>query len=263
MILLAVSLLAFTPEQTLDQANYALSVGRSEQAREMIRSAVERGAAGPEVERLLADLAFSEKRWPEATERYRVLLIAQPESTILLERMGIAALQAGKLSDALVSLDKAVRRAGAHWRAWNARAVLADRQRDWASADRAYAAGLNLEPNNPIMLNNSGWSLLLRGRWKDAAERLSRAASLAPGDARIVANAELAGAANAADLPLRRDGEGDASFAVRLNDAGVIALVQGDRQKAVAAFARALETSGYWFQRAANNLAIASAKDAP
>jgi tetratricopeptide (TPR) repeat protein len=66
---------------------------------------------------------------------------------------------------------------------------------------------------------------------------------------------ELAQAAVSADLPKRRPRESDSDFAARLNDAGIAAERRGERDRAIAAFSRALAVSDSWFARAANNLA--------
>ena len=63
-----------------------------------------------------------------------------------------------------------------------------------------------------------------------------------------------------ADLPARRSDETDADWAARLNDAGMAAELRGDRARAVAAFARAIEARGSWYERAANNLAAVGGK---
>jgi hypothetical protein len=39
-----------------------------------------------------------------------------------------------------------------------------------------------------------------------------------------------------------------------LNDAGVAAAILGDKRRATAAFTQALDVSGTWYSRAANNL---------
>ena len=78
-----------------------------------------------------------------------------------------------------------------------------------------------------------------------------------PKSARIAANLELARAAMSEDLPKRRPGESEADWAARLNDAGVIAKVQGNNRKAVAAFTQAIEARSQYYARAANNLATA------
>ena len=61
------------------------------------------------------------------------------------------------------------------------------------------------------------------------------------------------------DLPKRRAGESDIDWAARLNDAGVIARLQGNNKKAVAAFTQAIQARSEYYHRAANNLATAQA----
>jgi Flp pilus assembly protein TadD len=112
-----------------------------------------------------------------------------------------------------------------------------------------------MAPNRAEVFNNIGWSLLVRGRWADALSKLEQAAALDPKSERIAANLELARAAVSQDLPARRAGENDEDFAGRLNDAGVIAKVQGNTKKALAAFAQAVELRSQYYERAANNLA--------
>jgi tetratricopeptide (TPR) repeat protein len=112
-----------------------------------------------------------------------------------------------------------------------------------------------LAPRSPEVANNSGWSLLARGQWHEAIPPLEQAAALDPSSKRIAANLELARAALADGLPERRRGESAADWAARLNDAGMVARLRGDRKRAIAAFARAIEARTDWFERAANNLA--------
>jgi Flp pilus assembly protein TadD len=243
--------------QPLNEAAHALEAGRLDQARLMIARAVKAGAQGEAVDRLLADLAFASGDYAGALARYMALLPANAQNSAMYERAAIASFKTGKLEEAERLLAKATSLPGASWRAWNARGVLADFGRDWAAADAAYAKAAELAPNRAEVLNNIGWSLLVRGRWKEALSLLERAAALDPGSARIADNLELARAAVTEDLPERRAGESEADWAVRLNDAGVVARLQGNNRKAIAAFARAIEARSQWFERAANNLALA------
>lgn len=87
--------------------------------------------------------------------------------------------------------------------------------------------------------------------------KFEQAAAIDPKSPRILANLELARAAVSEDLPQRRSGEDDEDWAARLNDAGVIAKVQGNNRKAVAAFTRAIQARSEYYDRAANNLATA------
>jgi predicted TPR repeat methyltransferase len=144
------------------------------------------------------------------------------------------------------------------WRAWNARGVIADFERDWDSADKAYSRAQAMAPDKAEVINNHGWSYLLRGTWSAALPLLEQAAKLDPASERIANNLELARAALATDLPERRPAETDSEWAQRLNDAGVAAELGGDRTRAVAAFTQALHASSVWYARAANNLEAVS-----
>jgi Flp pilus assembly protein TadD len=260
-LLMAASVAAANPvDPRLLGAAHAIATGRLEQARAMIGNAVAAGANGPPVERLLADLAFASGRNAEALSRYQTLVAANPADLLLAERAGIAALRAGEVERATVLIERAIASAAPSWRAWNARGVLADLQRDWPAADAAYSRAAQLAPVQAEILNNQGWSQLLRGNWGEAIAPLERAAAVDPQSVRIADNLELARAAISEDLPSRRQGESDQAWAARLNDAGVVARLRNDNVRAVAAFSRAIEARGVWYERAANNLRLAQSQ---
>jgi len=258
---LAAALLAAEPAVSLGDAVQALQAGRLEQARLILDTAVKAGAQGEELNRLLADLAFKSGDHSGALARYEKLAALHPTEPLAFERAGITALRLGDLARASAALEAATALPGSSWRAWNARGALADQRHDWAEADLAYGQALELAPDAPEILNNRGWSLLLRGQWAEAVALLERAASLDPKSRRIAGNLELAMAATAENLPRRLAGESDADWAARLNDAGVMAAASGDRRRAIAAFAQAIEARSQWFERAANNLAVVQGRD--
>ena len=239
----------------LDEAAYALSEGRALQARAMLGEAVRLGASGEPVDRLLADLDFSERRYAQSLARTRLLLRAHPDDTILLERAGLATLALGDTGEAEAFLRRAVRLGSARWRTFNGLGIVADRNGDWSVAEEAYARASALDHDPAVLFNNRGWSLLLQGRWEEAIGPLTQAVAAAPGHARYAANLALAEVAVDQDLPHRREGETGDAFAARLNDAGVVASVQGLERKAIAAFTRALEARSHYYERAASNLA--------
>lgn len=261
-LLAAALMLAAEPSNAgLGDAVQALQAGRLDQAQLILDAAVKAGAQGEEVDRLLADLAFRTGDYAAALERYQRLAALHPAEPLPFERAGIAAIYLGKFDRASAALIAATALPGASWRAWNARGALANYRRDWDAADLFFARALALAPDRAEVLNNRGWSLLLQGQWEPALPLFERAAALAPKSRRIADNLELARAALAEDLPRRRSGEDDAAWAARLNDAGVLAAAGGDRQRAIAAFAQALEASAQWFERAANNLAIVEGRE--
>jgi Flp pilus assembly protein TadD len=261
--LIALSVVAATPEQpvpSLAEAEHAISAGRLEQARLMIGRAVAAGVSGTQIDLLLADLAFATGSNEEAQQRYQKLLAADPANPLLAERAGIAALKQGDVATSFILIDRATKSPKASWRAWNARGVIADLQQHWSQADNAYAEAARRSPDEPEIINNQGWSQLLRGDWKRALDVFERAARLDPHSTRIANNLELARGAVAAELPQRKAGEDDQAWAARLNDTGMAAQLMGNHQRAVAAFTQALEASGTWYDRAANNLQAAGGR---
>lgn len=254
--LIAAAFLAAQPVPGLGDAVQAMQAGRLSQARLILDVAVKAGAQGEEVDRLFAELAFRNGAWSEAVARYERLAALHPDETLNFERTGIAAFRLGDMARAAAALTAATALPDASWRAWNARGALADLQRDWDGADLAYGRAVELAPGRPETLNNLGWSLLLRGDWAEALPLLEQAANADPASRKIADNLELARAAVAEDLPRRKPGESDSDWAARLNDAGVLAASAGDRPRAIAAFAQAIEASSQWFERAANNLAV-------
>lgn len=244
---------------SLSEAGRAIAAGRLDQARQMLSVAVAAGARGDPVDRLLADLALARGEYGPALGLYQALLVNHPDEALLLERGGIAALHLGRTAEATALLDRATRAAGAGWRAWNARGAAADQQGRWDEADAAYARAAELEPGRAEIVNNQGWSMMLRGRWAEALADFQRAAAIDPKLPRLANNLELARAAIAADLPGRMAGESDEAYAVRLNDAGVVAAASGQRERAQAAFAQAIELKSRWYARAAENLAALDA----
>jgi Flp pilus assembly protein TadD len=267
-LLLAAALAAATPPSapatapvappSLAEASHALGAGRIDQAREMIAAAVKAGAAGGQVDRLLADLAFASGDNARALAGYVTLFAMHPDNGFLAERAGISALKLGDTPRAIAFLDHATVKAPS-WRAWNARGVAADRMNDWASADGAYERAEAIAPQRGEVANNLGWSLLLRGRWGEALVKFEQAAQLDPKTPRIANNLELARDALKDGLPQREPGESDQAWSARLNDAGVAAAVRGERGRAIAAFAQAIETRTAWYNRAADNLAAVQA----
>jgi Flp pilus assembly protein TadD len=249
---------ATTAPTVLKDASRAIDAGRLQEAKLMIGRAVAAGISGVPIERLIADLAFASHKYEEALSAYKRLAASPAKRASDCENGAVAALELGKAVDAKPLVECAVEPANASWRAWNARGVLADLTQDWASADQAYARAHQLAPSEARIVNNQGWSMLLRGEWAAGIPFFEEAATLDSKSDRTANNLELAKAALAADLPQRRADESDREWAARLNDAGVAAELLGEKQRAIAAFTQALEASPTWYGRASNNLKAVS-----
>lgn len=240
---------------SFDEVSRAIQADRLTQARSMIAAAVAKGAEGREVDRLLADLAYAEGDYPLALARYLELLQGLPAESYLLQQAALSALAAGKLDEAEQLAGRIRITSATGWRVFNMKGVIADFRGRWAEADRAYADALRSSPGKSEVINNQGWSQLLRGNWSAAVALFEQASARNARLLRVSNNLELARAALAAGLPERRQGETAEAWALRLNDAGVAALRRGDRPRAIMAFVQAIEAHGSWYDRAANNLA--------
>jgi Flp pilus assembly protein TadD len=236
---------------------HAIKAGRLEQARMMIAHAVAAGLSGAPVDKLVADVAFASGKFDDALGQYQALLAHGFGDQQVCENGAIAALKVGRTSDALPLAVCATAATDATWRAWNARGVVADLSRDWPAADESYAKARALAPKRAEIVNNQGWSLVLRGEWSAALPYFQQAAALDATSQRISDNLELVEAGLSGELPARRAGESGSDWAARLNDAGVAAELRGDNKRAVAGFTQALYASDRWYPRAANNLQAA------
>jgi len=238
----------------LDEAEAALASGRVEQSGKMAAQLASEGVRGPRFDRLRAGVALAAGRDAEALALYGNL--AYRPGTVALDRegAGIAAYRLGRKADARNWIGQAMLMKGASWRAFNLCGALADEANDFAGADACYDRAEALAPGRGEVANNRGWSFLLRGRWTDAATGFERALTADPADRIARSNLDLAHAALANGLPARRDGESDADFGRRLNDAGVMAAAAGKGARAISAFANAIEVRPTWSAIAARNL---------
>jgi Flp pilus assembly protein TadD len=245
---------AVNTSELLIGASHAIRADRLDQASLMISRAMAAGASGAPVERVLANLDYARGKLTEALARYDVLLKSAPTDQALLEPAAIAALKLGQIDRAASLLDRATAGKRPSWRVWNACGVVADQNADWVKADACYEKAAELAPDQPGVANNRGWSRLMRGDWTGARGFFEQAVALDPKSQRAANNLELARTAIAAELPRREPRETDSSWAARLNDAGVAAAILGNKERAAAAFTQALNVSGTWYERAANNL---------
>ena len=83
-------------------------------------------------------------------------------------------------------------------------AILDDRQGDQAGADRHFARAQKLQPKNPEILCDRGYSLYLRRRWADAEASLKQALAIDPRHSRSHSNLGLV---------LARQGDGPGALA--------------------------------------------------
>lgn len=235
----------------LDQIDRAIEHGRLIQAHEMISM----GGHSPELLRspiylrILGQLALAENNNGDAYLRYRMARDANPKDCLAWEGMGLAALRLGRNNAAQAALNEATRLCIDRWQSFNALGVLADRSGDWAAGKDAYARALLVAPNQPEIMNNAGFSLVLQGRFDEAEAVLTKAKLFAPRDERIANNLDLALAGQGKSITVAT-----AAQAYRLNNVGYMAYLAGNLDTARSYFSDAMKLSPSFFERASANL---------
>jgi len=124
-----------------------------------------------------------------------------------------------------------------------------------AQAETLYRKVVELRPRNSSALNNLGFHYLIHGAYPQAIDALLTGAKLKPDDRLIKNNLGAAYILNgdeARGLSLFENSNGEAAA---YNNVGYIYMVQNQRQKAEAAFVKALELSPSYYVKAAKNLA--------
>ena len=138
--------------------------------------------------------------------------------------------------------------------------MLADRRRDWASADRFYGAAIKANPGSADVLNNRGYSRLLQGRYAEAEADLEQAVKVDRTLKAAVTNLTLTKAMQGRYAEAFTSGNRE-ELARDLNTVGVAAMLRGDTRVAQGYFTRAIEMNGRFDKTAAANLAYLKAID--
>jgi Tfp pilus assembly protein PilF len=228
----------------------AIADGRLEDARQMMAPMWASGA--PQVTLRGAELALAAGSLPEAADGF-LGLVDGPLAAAARQGLGITRLKQGRAAEAKAELEQAVALDPGQPRAWNALAVLADRSRDWAAADAAYAKAIAAAPGDASLLANRGWSMLMRGHPVAAERDLATALQMAPGLQSARTNLALARAMQGRYEDAFRLSD-KKTLAADLNTVGYAAMARGDLAIAEAYFNRALSLNPQFDRVAWDNL---------
>ena len=243
-------------KNVVDEANLTdllLTAGDPEEAISFFQQALAEEPDRVDYRRGLAISLTRAKRYPEAARIYQEMTaLGQAEPTDQLEYALIAA-RLEKWDD-VRAIVRALPPGLNTGRRHMIEAMLADHNRDWATADAAYARAETLSTNPAGVLNNWGVSRMSRGDMSAAEKSFERALSY---------NARLFSAKN--NLAIARGLQGNFQLpivpmtetekAMIMNNLGLIALRRGEKKIAKGLFAAAVETHPQHYAAAATRLA--------
>ena len=140
--------------------------------------------------RAASDLADLDRQ-DEAIATLRRLADEQPERTDAVTTLGDVFRRAEQYAEAAAAYDIAVERIETvehrHWRLFYVRGIAFERLGEWPKAEADFKRALELEPDQPLVLNYLGYTWVEQGRNLDEARiMIEKAVELRPDDGYIV-----------------------------------------------------------------------------
>lgn len=242
-------------DQAVADIERAIDEKRFIDASSMIDMAVLSGSRDPRLGLLSARLDLGRGRYDQALDQYRKAEATPQTRAAALEGEGLVLALSGRENEAAPVLKKAVAEYPQSWRAWNALGGAYDDQGKWAEADDAYAHALAASDAPAIVINNRGYSYLLRNRLDDATADFVEALRQRPDLQAARTNLRLAMALKGEYARATAGAPKDAEAAL-LNNAGFAALVRRDYTQAEALLQQAMARKGEYYDLAAANLEL-------
>jgi tetratricopeptide (TPR) repeat protein len=185
-----IAALQISPETSADlllAAQIAETAGDVETAEEAYRRLLAKlpesgGPMASEATSGLAQILLKEQKYGDSEALLRAALAHDPDEPALNAQLAVALIAQGKNQEALALLDK-VRDEEPRNAAVNQ--MLADAYAQSGhpeKADPIYAAMVQAQPDDPVLLGEQGKNLILEGRYDQAQKALERAVALKPGD---------------------------------------------------------------------------------
>lgn len=245
----------------LSAAQDALEAGRIEDAGHRFARVLAADPDNREARLGMAETHLARGQAREALALFDSLTKDPVMRPLALQGRGLALLALGRTGPAETALREASGTLSL-WRTWNALGRIADMGMRWDEADTCYAAAMKANPRAAEIPNNQGYSLLLRGRHREAEEQFRAALALDPSLRAAASNLRLAlawqGRYAEAVAGTRRE-----DLPPVLNDIGAVAMVRGETETAEAYFVRALAASPRHMPEADRNLTALRAARAP
>ncbi len=193
----------------------------------------------------------------EAYGQFKEVLKHDDKSALAHEGMGQAHFQGGNETAAEEEFRQALVLDPKLWKTHNFLGIISDHQKRHGNAIAEYQAALALKPGEPAVLNNLGLAYYLTGKYDDAVRAYQQAATTGSLQPKIQNNLGLAYAKleryhDALDAFTKGSDQSQA-----YNNLGTIFLDSGKPWHAAVCFEKALEASPRYYQKAADNLALA------
>ncbi len=165
--------------------------GRYAEAAEIYRGIDQAGAYGWVARLRLSDDLYELGDVEGATALLRMMADERPERSDALVRLGNILRYEERYTESVVAYDRAVARigeiTGGNWTILYSRGISLERSRQWDRAEQDFLKALELEPDQPFVLNYLGYSWVEQGKnLAQARDMLERAVAQRQDDGYIV-----------------------------------------------------------------------------
>jgi len=190
----------------------------------------------------------------QAVRAYRRAVEVNPKHALAQQQLGAAQLRARDLDAAEASLNAALAADPKLWRAHDLLGVIADMREQHEEAIAHYSSAIALQPSEPSIVNNRGYSYYLSGDYDAAEADFRLALRIDQNYGRAWQNLGLVRARQQRYDEARGMMERVVPRHVAANDAGYIAMLNGDYPQARALFTDAISLSPRYYPTAVENL---------
>jgi Flp pilus assembly protein TadD len=243
-----------TEEEAFAKAEAALSEGNSKNALFYYVKTLQFNKKNIKALEAIASIHSSNKHPELALKIYQEILAIDSKNLLANENLGLYFLEIGQTAKAKDHLTAAVKNSKNSWKAHNGLGVIADLENKNAEAIAHYQAALAIQPTNPMLLNNIGYSYYLSGDEIKAKYSFNQALSYDNRYKRAIHNLALIEIKN-----------GNFSTATALfnrimpvyesyNNIGYISMLIGRYDVADEYLRRAIDESPVYFPKAQENL---------
>jgi len=190
-----------------------------------------------------------------AVRAYRRAVEVNPKHALAQQQLGAAQLRARDLDAAQASLNAALAADPKLWRAHDLLGVIADMREQHDEAVAHYSSAIALQPSEPSIVNNRGYSYYLSGDYNAAEADFRLALRIDQNYGRAWQNLGLVRARQQRYDEARGMMERVVARHVAANDVGYIAMLNGDYSEARVLFTDAISLSPRYYPTAVDNLA--------
>lgn len=253
-----------TEEQAYAKGEAALNEGKSENALFYFIKTLQFNKNNVKALEHIAAIHNNNQHPELAVKIYQDILSVDNKNPLANENLGLYFLQSGQSGKAKDYLSAAVTSNSSSWKAHNGLGVIADLANNNAEAITHYQAALAIQPTNPMLLNNLGYSYYLTGDDIKAKYFFNQALSYDNQYDRTLHNLALIEIKNnnipAATALFNRIMPVHESY----NNIGYISMLLGQYDVAEEYLQRAIDESPVFFPKAQENLkTLSSLKSKP